>query len=198
MLATSGLMASGTNHGRTRADERCIRCAKASAVHLDRQPDQPISGTGRTCFPLRMPWGTSLLKEGYVVTYYDEKAWISCMNICLPGWSWVPPMNPRPMSGISPMLIKCVVAATEVRCWVLVLGPTARLIQGVPGFLLELGDWLKLNGDAIYNTRGGPYLPGIWGGATCKGNKVFLFVKEWNDGCDQSARPAGRGGIYSG
>ena len=45
--------------------------------------------------------------------------------------------------------------------------------------LLEIGDWLKLNGEAVYGTRGGPYLPGSWGVSTRKGDKVFLFVTAW-------------------
>jgi len=40
----------------------------------------------------------------------------------------------------------------------------------------EVGNWLSDYGDAVYGTRAGPYLPGPWGGATRKGNKVFLHI----------------------
>ncbi len=42
--------------------------------------------------------------------------------------------------------------------------------------LRKMGDWIKQHSDAIYETRGGPYLPGEWGAATCKENKIYLFV----------------------
>lgn len=40
----------------------------------------------------------------------------------------------------------------------------------------EIGAWLKTNGDAIYGTRTGPWLPAPWGGSTKKGTKVYLHV----------------------
>jgi len=37
---------------------------------------------------------------------------------------------------------------------------------------------LRVNGDSIFDTRGGPYEPGMWGGSTRRGNKVFLHLTE--------------------
>lgn len=48
--------------------------------------------------------------------------------------------------------------------------------------LLDMGSWLKKYGQAFYETKGGPWMPGKWGGATYKGNKVYLYVYDWKDG----------------
>jgi len=46
-----------------------------------------------------------------------------------------------------------------------------------------MGNWLKKYGESIYGTRGGPYKPGTWGGATCKGNTVYLHItQQWPKG----------------
>jgi alpha-L-fucosidase len=42
---------------------------------------------------------------------------------------------------------------------------------------------MRQYGETIYGTRGGPYKPGIWGGSTRKGNKVYLHVlQRWPHG----------------
>ncbi len=41
-----------------------------------------------------------------------------------------------------------------------------------------MGAWLKQYGRAIYETRGGPFTNGKWGGSTHRGNTVFLHVFE--------------------
>jgi alpha-L-fucosidase len=48
----------------------------------------------------------------------------------------------------------------------------------------SVGDWLKVNGDGIYGTRGGPYMPTPMYASTRKGNSVYLHILEWDgDSC---------------
>jgi alpha-L-fucosidase len=42
--------------------------------------------------------------------------------------------------------------------------------------LKEIGDWLKINGEAIYNTLGGPYDPTDAYATTRKENNIYLHV----------------------
>jgi alpha-L-fucosidase len=39
-----------------------------------------------------------------------------------------------------------------------------------------MGDWLKIYGESIYGTNGGPYTPNALFSATRKGNKVFVHL----------------------
>jgi len=47
--------------------------------------------------------------------------------------------------------------------------------------LKEVGDWLKVHGEAIYGTRGGPVTPRPWGVTTRKGGTVYVHVLDWQD-----------------
>lgn len=38
--------------------------------------------------------------------------------------------------------------------------------------MVRVGDWLRANGQSIYNTRGGPWKPLTWGGSTWQGSKA--------------------------
>jgi alpha-L-fucosidase len=52
----------------------------------------------------------------------------------------------------------------------------------------QIAAWWKVNGEeSIRGSRGGPYLPGLWGAATCKDNRVFLHIFRW---------PENGGGIF--
>ena len=42
--------------------------------------------------------------------------------------------------------------------------------------LKEMGNWLKVNGNAIYGTKAGPYMPDSTMAATRKGNKINLLL----------------------
>ena len=44
--------------------------------------------------------------------------------------------------------------------------------------LHTIGTWLQKYGESIYSTRNGPYMPGSWGGATRKGNKIYLHLTQ--------------------
>ncbi|MBS1554781.1 MAG: alpha-L-fucosidase [Bacteroidetes bacterium] len=47
--------------------------------------------------------------------------------------------------------------------------------------LKQMGDWIKINGETIYGTKGGPLTPRNWGVTTQKGNKVYVHILNWQD-----------------
>ena len=54
--------------------------------------------------------------------------------------------------------------------------PDGRIEQRQKDLLKAMGDWLKINGDAVYGTRGGPYLPTDYMVSTRQDNKIFLHL----------------------
>lgn len=47
--------------------------------------------------------------------------------------------------------------------------------------LKEMGAWLKVYGDSIYGTRGGPVSQRPWGVTTVKDNRLFVHILDWPD-----------------
>jgi alpha-L-fucosidase len=47
--------------------------------------------------------------------------------------------------------------------------------------LREMGAWLKVNGESVYGTRGGPISPRPWGVTTRKDKTVYVHVFDWAD-----------------
>lgn len=47
--------------------------------------------------------------------------------------------------------------------------------------LREVGEWLKIYGETIYGTQGGPLTARNWGVTTQNGNKVYLHILNWQD-----------------
>jgi len=71
-------------------------------------------------------------------------------------------------------------AASRGSNFSLIVNPRAdgSIEQNQKDTLQGIGDWLRLYGDTIYGTWGGPYHPGPWGGATRKGNKIYLHIMQ--------------------
>lgn len=44
--------------------------------------------------------------------------------------------------------------------------------------LNELGKWIYQNKDAVYETKGGPYIQGDWGGSTYNDNIIYLHLRQ--------------------
>jgi alpha-L-fucosidase len=59
--------------------------------------------------------------------------------------------------------------------------PNGKIQPEHVALLKQMGDWLKVNGETIYATKGGPLSAREWGVATQKDNKVWLHILNWHD-----------------
>jgi alpha-L-fucosidase len=59
--------------------------------------------------------------------------------------------------------------------------PNGKIQPEHVALLKEMGDWLKVNGETIYGTKGGPLSAREWGVATQKDNKIWLHILNWQD-----------------
>jgi alpha-L-fucosidase len=59
--------------------------------------------------------------------------------------------------------------------------PNGKIQPEHTALLKQMGEWLKVNGETIYGTRGGPLSAREWGVTTQKGNKVYVHILNWHD-----------------
>jgi alpha-L-fucosidase len=65
--------------------------------------------------------------------------------------------------------------------YLLNVGPTAEGVIPQPSVdrLLAMGDWLKVNGEAVYGTKPGPLQGLDWCRSTIQAGKLYLHVFDW-------------------
>ena len=75
-------------------------------------------------------------------------------------------------------------AASKGGNYLLNVGPTKEGIipEASVTRLKEMGEWMKVNGEAIYGTSASPFAGLEWGRSTTKGNKIYLSVFDWPKG----------------
>lgn len=59
--------------------------------------------------------------------------------------------------------------------------PNGKIQPEHVALLKQMGAWLKINGETIYNTKGGPLSARDWGVMTQKGNKYYVHILNWQD-----------------
>jgi alpha-L-fucosidase len=90
--------------------------------------------------------------------------------------------NLKPVDGLIKRLVDIVSKGGN---YLLNVGPTAegRIPKQSITRLKKVGDWLKINGDAIYGASASPHpYEFSWGAITTKGRKLYLNIWNWPQG----------------
>jgi|694.fasta_scaffold17280_2 alpha-L-fucosidase len=100
--------------------------------------------------------------------------WETCMTIGKQ-WSWKPNDNVKSAKECIQTLVKTAGGNGNL---LFNVGPMldGRIENRQVSRLKEIGDWLKLYGESIYGTKGGPYAPSDRFATTRKGNKLYVHV----------------------
>lgn len=123
--------------------------------------------------------GDYLTPERKMGAFFTDYPW----EVCLPldkdnKWSWMPNggFHNRDKQEIVRWLLEAAGGGGNL---LLGVGPNEHGVIDPyhAERLMEVGVYLKLYGDTVYNTRPGPYLPGNWDGVCLsKGKKIYLHI----------------------
>ncbi len=117
--------------------------------------------------------------ERSIGRFQTNRPWETC-TVIGGGWAWMGDKPAMPLPQAISLLVRCAGGGGNLALGV---GPNGDgiFLPDHKKRLLEMGDWLKQYGKSIYGTEGGPYIPGVWGASTHKGNTVYLHVlASWN------------------
>ncbi|MDP4225621.1 MAG: alpha-L-fucosidase [Bacteroidota bacterium] len=119
------------------------------------------------------PYGDYATPEGFVAGY-GAVPWETCTNLGHQ-WAWRPKDTPRPISEAATTLMRCAGGNGNL---LLNVGPDSlgQIPEDFQERLIELGNWLKLHGQSVYNTKGGPYTPTGDYLCTFNGNNMYLNI----------------------
>jgi alpha-L-fucosidase len=103
-----------------------------------------------------------------------DMPWESCITICNQ-WAWK--ANDK-MKSLQQCIQTLASTAGGNGNLLFNVGPMmdGRMEKRQVDRLKEMGEWLKVNGDAIYGTKAGPFMPDSLMAATRKGNRINLML----------------------
>ncbi|HKK46364.1 MAG TPA: alpha-L-fucosidase [Balneolaceae bacterium] len=112
--------------------------------------------------------------EQQVGNYNTQTPWESCITIGQQ-WAWKPNDQLKSLRELKHLLLNTVGGDGNL---LLNVGPMldGRMEDRQVRELKQLGDWLDRYGDAIYGTRGGPYVPTETMVSTRKGHTIYLHL----------------------
>lgn len=126
--------------------------------------------------------------ENRMGAFQHGRAWESCMilspNEDHGGWSYRPDSVTRSLDETLKLLSSCVTGDGNMLLNLAPL-PDGTIKPEERAILEGIAPWMNKYGEAVYGTRGGPWINGDWGGATYKGNQVYLHLfNASNDGVE--------------
>lgn len=103
--------------------------------------------------------------------------WESCITMTGDAWFWNGGKDYKTATTCIRYLINCACGDGNL---LLDVGPRSdgRIDGRAAENYRAMGRWLARYGQTIRGTRGGPFKPGLWGGSTCAGNRIFLHITE--------------------
>ena len=124
------------------------------------------AGAGDYCTP-----------EQRIGAFDNQDAWETCMTLGEEQWSWKPNDKIKSQKECIRILIHTVGGDGNL---LLNIGPMpdGRIEQRQIERLQDIGNWLAVHGEAVYGTRGGPYLPTDYMVSTNRQNKIYLHLLE--------------------
>lgn len=112
--------------------------------------------------------------EQEIGKFDNNNPWETCMTIGTQ-WAWKPNDKLKSSEECLQTLIRTVGGDGNLLFNVGPM-PDGRIEQRQQDLLQEMGDWLKINGEAVYGTRGGPFLPTDYMVSTRKDQKIYLHL----------------------
>jgi len=115
--------------------------------------------------------------EQRIGKFQNDRPWETCMTICQQ-WAWKPDDRMKSLKQCIDTLVRVVGGDGNLLFNVGPM-PDGRIEPRQVERLKEMGAWLNKYGQSIYNTRGGPFMPGPWGAGTYRGGTIYVHVLDW-------------------
>lgn len=120
--------------------------------------------------------GDFITPERKVGNFDPETPWETCDTLS-EMWGWMPNRRTMSKKEVVHLLIDVITGGGNLLLNVSPMGD-GSLEPEHEKRLLEVGEWTSEFAEAIYDTDGGPVKnDSDYGGATCKGNCVYFFIK---------------------
>jgi len=117
--------------------------------------------------------------EQLVGRFQKERPWETCMTIN-DQWGYRPNNPPKPKKELIQTLVRC---AGGNGNFLLNLGPmdNGQFDPMHENRLREVGDWNTKYGVSVFDTQGGPYMPGVYGATTYRGDTIYIHMMDWGE-----------------